>query len=207
VAANVRARGLQTPPVSQFYTSYLQYFQPTNMYFIVRSSLELEPLVASVKEAIRASYAEQPVFNVSTMDEIFSNSIARPRFNAFLTGAFALLASIMAASGLYSVISCLVSQRTTEIAIRIALGAGRGDVIRTVLETISLWVAGGLAGGLALGMGASNTIRGLSNSAVSGSAVMYITVALFFLVVTLTAIYLPVRRACRLSPALAMKCE
>lgn len=141
------------------------------------------------------------------MDQVLSNSVAQPRFQAFPIGAFALLALAMAGSGMYSVISCLVSQRTSEIAIRIALGANRGAIVRTVLGTTSAWVAGGLAGGMALGLVASGTVRKLSQSTVSGSPAMYASVVLFFLAVTPVAAYTPVRRASRLDPSLAPRCE
>jgi putative ABC transport system permease protein len=195
-----------TLPEPQFYTSYLQFFQP-NIYVLVRSSLSQAQLVTRVKDAIRSSYSDQPVFNVSTMGQVLSNSFATPRFNAFLIGAFALLALAMATSGMYSVVSCLVSQRTSEIALRIALGASRAAIVQTVLVTTGAWVLGGLAGGLGLGLAASSTIRSLSNSAISGSPAMYAAVMLFFLAVTLLAAYIPTRRATRLDPAMALRCE
>jgi putative ABC transport system permease protein len=184
----------------------LQAYEP-HIQLVVRSSLPPAQLIGRVKEAIRSAYPDQPVFNVLTMDQVLSNSVAEPRFHAFLIGAFALLALAMAGSGMYSVISCLVSQRTGEIAIRIALGANRGAIVRTVLGTTSAWVAGGLAGGLALGLVASGTVRKLSQSTVSGSPAMYAAVVLFFLAVTLIAAYTPVRRASRLDPATALRCE
>jgi ABC-type antimicrobial peptide transport system permease subunit len=111
------------------------------------------------------------------------------------------------AAGMYSVISFLVSQRTSEIAIRMALGAGRGAIIRTVLATTSLWVAAGLAGGLYLGLATGKIIRSLTDTEATGSPAMYTVVGLFFLVVTLVAAYLPARRATRLDPAVALRCE
>jgi hypothetical protein len=79
------------------------------------------------------------------MRELIADAVSEPRFNAFLIGAFALLAMAMAAAGMYSVIACLVSQRTSEIAIRMALGASRRDIVRTILGTTTAWVAAGLA--------------------------------------------------------------
>jgi putative ABC transport system permease protein len=141
------------------------------------------------------------------MDELIADSVTEPRFHTFLIGAFALLALAMAASGMYSVISFLVSQRTGEIAIRIALGARRGDIVRTVLGTTSLWVLGGLASGVGLALAASRTIRSLTNAEAVGPPAMYAAVVLFFAVVTLLAFYPPVRRASRLDPATALRCE
>ena len=141
------------------------------------------------------------------MDEVFSSSTAGLRFNALLIGAFALLAVMMTAGGMYSVISCLVSQRTNEIAVRIALGASRSSIIKTVWAATGAWVLGGLAGGLALGFAARTTIRTFSNSTASGAPGMYAAIAVFFLVVTLFASYVPLMRATRLDPAVALRCE
>jgi len=206
VVGDVRVRGPQALPEPQFYTSYLQYFGPA-VYVLVRSSLPQGQLVSRVKDAIRSSYSEQPVFNVSTMDQLFSNSIATPRFNAFLIGAFALLAVAMAASGMYSVVSCLVSQRTNEIALRIALGASPRAIINTVLVTTIAWVLAGLTGGLGLALLAGKTIRSLTNTTIPGSPAMYAAVVLFFLAVTLLAASRPLHRATRLHPATALRCE
>src|SRR5262249_26449410 len=147
--------------------------------------------------------SEQAIFGVETMDELIAESVAEPRFDAFLVGAFALLAVAMAAAGMYSVISCLVSQRTNEIAIRMALGAGRGDIVRTLLGTTQVWVGIGLAGGLGVGLVARRAIGALASTAVTGSPWMYAAMVLFFFAVTLSAACAPVMRASRLDPARA----
>jgi putative ABC transport system permease protein len=206
VVADVRVRGPQTKQEPQMYTPYLQYFQPL-IYVLVRSSMEPAQLIGRVKAAIRSSNAEQAIFNISTMDDVFSNSIATPRFNASLVGAFALLAVAMAASGMYSVISCLVLQRNNEIAVRIALGARPRAIATTVLVSTMTWVVSGLVAGLALGVAASRIILSLSGSVISASAGTYVVVVSSFVVVTLLAVYLPVRRATHVDPALALRSE
>jgi ABC-type antimicrobial peptide transport system permease subunit len=173
----------------------------------VRSAIPPAQLVKQVKAAIESSNSDQAVFGVMTMEELIVDSVTEPRFHVFLIGAFALLAVAMAASGMYSVISFLVSQRTSELAIRMALGASRGAIIKTVLGTTSLWVVAGLAGGLGLGLAARTTLRSLTNTEAAGSPAMYAAVVLFFLAVTLLAAYLPARRAARLDPAEALRCE
>jgi len=206
MVGNVRTRGLQTAPFPEVYLSSLR-FSWTNQYLIVRSAIPPAQLLKLVKSAIQSSNSDQAVFGVLTMDELIADSVTEPRFDVFLIGAFGLLAVAMAAAGMYSVVSFLVSQRTSEIAIRIALGAGRGDIVKTVLGTTSLWVAGGLASGLALGRAARTTIRSLTATESAGSPAMYTGVVLFFLVVTLLAAYPPVQRALRLDPATALRSE
>ena len=206
MVGDVRMRNLDPAASPETYWSYRQVSLPAT-YLAVRSSLPQMQLVNSVKHAIRSSYPDQAVFNIRTMDQVFSSSVAQPRFQALLAAAFALLALGMAASGMYSVISFLVLQRTSEIAIRIALGAGRAAILKTVLGTTSLWVAGGLVAGLGLGLAASTTIRSLTNTVTAGSPVMYAAVLAFFLVVTLVAAYRPIRRATRIDPAVALRSE
>ena len=136
MAGNVRTRGLQTAPHPEVYLSSLQ-LSWVNVYLVIRSAIPPAQLVKQVKAAIQSSNSDQAVFGVMTMQELIADSVSEPRFDAFLIGTFALLAVAMAAAGMYSVISCLVGQRTGEIAIRIALGASRAAIIKTVLGTTS----------------------------------------------------------------------
>jgi predicted permease len=206
MVGNVRTRGLRADPYPEIFLSSLQLAW-ANTYLVVRSAMPPPQLVKQVKAAIESSNSDQAVFGILTMKELIADSVSQPRFNVLLIGAFALLAVAMAATGMYSVISCLVSQRTSEIAIRIALGADPGAIVRTILGTTTAWVVAGLAVGLGLGLATRNTVRSLSSSAVQGSPWMYISAGLFFLVVTLVAAYVPVRRACRVDPAMALRCE
>lgn len=206
MVGNVRTRGLETAPFPEVYLSSRQ-FSWANAYLVVRSALPPGQLVKRVKAAIQSANSEQAVFGVQTMDELIADSVTEPRFDVFVIGAFALLAVAMAAAGMYSVISCLVSQRTSEIAIRMALGADSGAIVRTVLGTTTAWVGAGLACGVGLALATRNTVRSLASTAVEGSPWMYVSVVLFFFVVTLVAAWLPTRRAIRLDPGAALRCE
>jgi putative ABC transport system permease protein len=206
MVGDVRVRGNQTDSFPEVYLSHLQLAWG-NTYLVVRSALPPGQLLKQVKIAVESANSEQPVFGVETMDEVISDSVAEPRFDVFLIGAFALLAVAMAATGMYSVISCLVSQRTGEIAIRMALGASGAAIVRTVMGTTIIWVVVGLACGLALGLATRNTIRSLSSVTVAGSPWMYAAVLLFFFVVTAATAYVPMRRASRLDPAAALRGE
>jgi hypothetical protein len=206
MVGNVRTRGLQTAPFPEVYLSYLQ-LSWANVYLVVRSAIPPPQLVKLVKTAIQSSNSDQAVFGATTMQDMIADSVTEPRFHVFLIGAFALLAVAMSAAGMYSVISCLVSQRTGEIAIRMALGASRGAIVRTVLGTTTAWMIAGLGCGLALGIAARKTIRSLSSAAIEGSPWMYVAVGLVFFAVTLVAAYVPMRRAIGFDPAAALRCE
>jgi predicted permease len=206
MVGNVRTHGLETAPDPEVYISSLQ-LDWSNVYLVVRSALPPGQLLKQVKAAIGSVNPEQAVFGVLTMDDLILDAVTEPRFDVFLIGVFALLAVMMAAAGMYSVISCLVSQRTSEIAIRMALGASRSAIIRTILGTTMAWVVAGLAGGLGLGLATRNAVRSLSDATVQGSPWMYGSVVLMFFVVTLVAAWLPMRRASRLDPAAALRCE
>jgi putative ABC transport system permease protein len=206
MVGNVRTRGLRADPYPEVYLSSLQ-LSWANVYLVVRSAIPPAQLVKQIKAAVESANSGQAVFGVLTMKEMIADSVNQPRFNVFLVGAFALLALAMAAAGMYSVISCLVSQRTSEIAIRMALGANHSNIARTILGPTVMWVFTGLAGGLGLALATRNTIRSLSNTAVDGSAWMYISAALFFFAVTVLAAYVPMRRAIRLDPAQALRSE
>ncbi|HLG98787.1 MAG TPA: ADOP family duplicated permease [Bryobacteraceae bacterium] len=206
VVANVRARGLDSAPFPEVYIPSRQ-LSWANAYLLVRSKLPAGQTVNQIKAALQSSNPDQAVFGVTTMQNMLSDAISEPRFNAWLVGTFALLAVVMATAGIYSVISFLVSQRSTEIAIRIALGATRANIARTVLGATSVWVCAGLACGLALALAARNLVRSLSNVAVQGSPWIYAAVALFFFAVTLAGALAPVRRANQTDPAAALHSE
>lgn len=206
IVGDVRTRSLETTTHPEIYLSSLQ-FSWANVYLVIRASLPPTQLVKDVKAAIQSANSDQAVYGAMTMEEMIAASQSQPRFNAYLVGAFAILALSMAVAGMYSVIACLVSQRTGEIAIRMVLGASRGDIVRAILGATGLWAVAGLTLGLAAGFATRNLLRTLSDTAVQGALWMYFAVALFFVLVMLLAVYQPVRRASHLDPAVALRCE
>ncbi len=206
MVGNTRVFGLATDPFPEVYLSSLQ-LDWSNVYLVVRSTIPPADLMKLVRGAVESANSDQAVFGVSTMGQFISDSFREPRFEAWLIGAFAFLAVAMAAAGMYSVLSCLLSQRTSEIAIRIALGAARGDIVRTILGPTAAWVITGLVGGLGLGMAARAVVRSLSNLAIQGSPWIYVLVAMFFLLVTFATTVPAILRASRLDPALALRSE
>ena len=206
VVGTVRNRGLNSEPFPEVYLPAYQVAW-ANTYLVVRSALPQGQLVRHVKQAVQSIDPDQAVYGVQPMDELVSSTLSQPRFNAYLVGAFALFAVVMAATGLYGVVSSLVSQRTSEIAVRLALGAGRGDIARTILGTTCAWVAVGIAGGVALGFAAQETVRSLSSIQMQVSPEVFSSVVALFLLVTVVAVYAPARRASRTAPASALRAE
>lgn len=206
MVGNTRVWGLATDLFPEVYLSSLQ-LDWSNVYLVVRSTIPPADLMKLVRGAVESANSDQAVFGVVTMDQFISDSFSQPRFDASLIGVFALIAVAMTAAGMYSVVSCLVSQRTSEIAIRIALGARRADIVRTILGTITAWVAAGLAIGFGVGLAARHVIASLASAAVVGSAWIYAVVAVFFFCVTLAAACPPMLRAGRLDPASALRSD
>jgi ABC-type antimicrobial peptide transport system permease subunit len=142
---------------------------------------------------------------VRTLDEIFASSLAQRRFSLVLLGAFALVAVLLAVTGIYGVISYLVAQRSREWAIRMALGAGRVDVVRQVLVGGLGLVVAGIFVGSAVALAATRVLEGLLYGVAATDVPTFVAVALLLVAVSLTASYVPAARATRVDPALAMR--
>lgn len=204
LVGNVRVQGQNAAPFPEVYLSSMQIAW-SNVYLVVRSQLPQAQLVQQIRSAIESSNPQQAVYGVMTMDELISDAVTEPRFHVFLTGAFATLAMFTTASGLYGVISLLSAQRTTEIAIRLAMGATRGDIARNIAAGTMAWVAAGITAGVGAGLAMGDTIRSLTNVASPPSYEVYFWVAGLFLLVAVAAVYRPVLKATRVDPGTALK--
>ena len=177
------------------------------MTFVARTDVAPEALVAPVRAAVHAIDPEQPIFDVATMERIRDRSIAGPRFYTAVLGAFAAVALALALVGVYAVVAFWVGQRTREIGIRLALGAGRGDilglVLRTGLRLAGLGVALGIGGALAL----SHALERLLFDVSATDALTFAAIAAAFLVAATVACALPAGRAVRTSPLVALSLE
>jgi putative ABC transport system permease protein len=164
-------------------------------------------LATPVRNQIAALDKDQAVFNVRTMDQALSQSVAARRFSMILLAAFALLALILAAVGIYGVISYSVAQRTREVGIRMALGARTIDVLKLVvrdgLKLVLIGVGVGLVGALLLTRLMTTLLFGVTAT----DAVTYVTVALALVVVALIACCIPARRATKVDPLVALRFE
>jgi putative ABC transport system permease protein len=183
--------------------------QPSNLGLavFVRSAGSAKTLAPAIVRTVADVDSNVPVPTVQTMDESLSSFLAEPKFRAQLFGVFAGLALLLAAVGIYAVLSQLVAQRTHEIGIRVALGASHQDVLRLVLgEGFKLIVAGTLIGvicALALTRLLSSMLYGVRSS----DPLTFAGISLFLVAVALLACYFPARRAMRMNPLLALRSE
>src|SRR5215216_6902365 len=203
----------QTANVAEFYFNFDQipietlprYVRRVNL--LVRTTVEPLSLAGPVRNQISALDKDQAVFNVRTMEQALSRSVAARRFSMILLGVFALLALTLAAVGIYGVISYSVAQRTREVGIRMALGAKTIDVIKLVvrdgLKLVIIGVGVGLAGALFLTRMMTTLLFGVTPT----DAVTYATVALGLIIVALIACCIPARRATKVDPLVALRFE
>ncbi|HEV2247629.1 MAG TPA: ABC transporter permease [Terriglobia bacterium] len=176
-------------------------------YFIVKSSGGAAAQADLVRRAVRSVDANQPVSDVKTMDERIASSLAPQRFAATLLAVFAALAVLLAALGLYGLMSHSVAQRTSEIGIRMALGATRGGVLSLfVQEGLRLVLAGlaiGIAGAFVLARFLASLLYGVKPT----DPVTFVAVSLILTAVALAACFIPARRAAKVDPMVALRYE
>jgi putative ABC transport system permease protein len=215
VVGDERFAGLTTDPQPAMYFPYPQYaFWGVALMVRVdcaagapRERCEPRSLVARIREAVHALDPDIPVEEAQWMSEAHDAAMAGARFNATLLGAYAVLALLLAAVGLYGVLAYLVAQRTHEIGIRIALGAARARVMRLVLGQGLALAGAGLALGLAGAAGATRALRGMLFGVAPTDAAVYAALALLLGAVALLACWLPARRAVRVDPMVALRAE
>jgi len=217
VIADVRAYDLQRNiPSWMSGTAYVPYNSsatledrrmPSEMTIVIRSTSDEAQTTAMLREAVASLSHEVPVSEVKTMGAVVSDSISAPRSTAILFAAFAGLALTLGTIGIYGVLSFLVSNRTREIGIRIAMGAQRMDVLRSVMgEGAKLSGAGivlGMAGALAVMRVLSGELYGVAAT----DAPTFFGVAILVAVVAMTACYVPARRAMKVDPMVALRYE
>lgn len=177
------------------------------MTLAIRSRSGSAGLVEEVKKEVWSLDRQIPVSNVQSMDELLSVSLAEERFDMLLLGAFAGLALILAAVGIYGVMAYTVSQRTHEIGIRIALGAQRGDVVRLVVGQGAKLALAGIIVGLAGAFALTRLMASLLFDVTPTDPLTFAAVAIVLAMVALAACYIPARRAMRVDPMTALRYE
>jgi predicted permease len=203
VAASTRYRELARPRPTLYLPA--AQFQMTAQMFVVRTTAPLELVSRIVREQIRSVDPNIQVVQVSPYARMLDRPLARPRFNAFLLGAFSTAALLLSAIGLYAVMSAFVRQRDREIAVRLALGATSAHVRGLVLgETARLAGLGALTG-LAIAVVATRAIRGAFHDAVSLDPVMLLAAAAMLIAASLLVSLVPMRRAVRVDAVAVLR--
>jgi putative ABC transport system permease protein len=178
-----------------------------SMVLAARTSGDPMTTVPAVRRAITGLDPDLPLADVSTLEDRKAVSLARPRVNATVLGGFALAALVLAAVGIYGVVAYGVVQRTRELGIRMALGAGGSTLLRMVIRQGMRPVLGGMVVGLMGALAGGRLLRGLLFGVGSGDPTILALVTVFLVAVALAAMYLPARRASRSDPMIALRID
>ena len=177
------------------------------MNVVVRSALDPSSHAPAIRAAVRAIDSSVPVYDVRPVTELFDESLGPRRFSMYLLACFAGVALLLACIGLFGVMAYLVSQRTHDIGLRLALGAAPRDVLRLVLGQGLALAAAGAAIGVLAGLAGGSLMRTLLYSVTPTDAVTLISVPLGLVAVALLACYVPARRAMKVDPLIALRSE
>ncbi len=206
IVRDVKSAGLKAAAEPAYYLPASQA-PLQDMTILLRTATEPTSIVPALRQAVWSIDPNQPISNVTTMEEIVSESIAQPRLNMLLMGLFGALALLLSAVGIYGLLSYSVTQRTQEMGIRMALGAQISDVLSLVLKqgmTLALIGEGiGLAGAVAL----TRLIRGLLFGVTPTDTTIFIVVVGVLTAIALLACFLPARRATKVDPLVALRYE
>ena len=205
VVGDVHHTGLNTLPNPEIYLSHLQEPSGT-LAVMVRTSGDPLQLSSAAREELKRLDQDLPV-TITTMDHIFSDSIAGQRFNALLLGVFASLALVLAMVGVFGVINYSVAQRTHEIGIRLALGAQRRDVFKLVIGQGLVLALVGVLIGAAGAFAMTRLITGLLYEVSPTDSPTFVFVSVLVTVVALLACWVPARRATKVDPLIALRYE
>ena len=209
VAGDIKYEGADQPDRpdrADFYTSYLQFAYPDTMV-IVKARGSSTALLPALRSAVASVDPALPIHDVLTLDDRISDAVARPRFNAALLAAFAAAALLLAAIGVYGVLSHSVSSRTREIGVRLALGADASRVVSLVVgQGLRLAVAGA-AIGLAASVAVARLMQGLILDAAAWDARLLGIAAAIMLATTALAAFVPARRASEVDPMVVLRME
>jgi putative ABC transport system permease protein len=206
IVSNVRDVQPQMEPHPEMYMPFMQL--PTGvMQVMVRTGVDPRKMIAAVKGQILAVDKDQPVSSVSTLTQTLSESTSEPRFRTGLLAAFAVLAVVLAAVGIYGVMAYSVTQRTHELGIRMALGADRRDVLAMVVRHGMMLTLVGVSIGLGGALALTRLLSGMLYDVQPTDPPSFVAVSLLLTGVGLLASYIPARRATRVDPMVALRYE
>ena len=209
VVNDVRNLNLGDEPEPEMYFDYRQFFFAPFAMTLVLRTLAADPaqVAAAAQREIRAVAPDQPIADVKTMGDVVSGNVSQPRFYTLLLGIYAAIALLLAATGLYGVLSCAVSQRLQEIGIRLALGASKGSIFRLVMGHALMLVSIGTLLGLAGSWALTRLIAAQLYRTQATDPATFAVVAGLMIALALAATYIPARRALKVDPATALRCQ
>jgi len=213
IVADERHNGLTGVVKEKFYIPHSQWHVVTggniirNVFVVARTENDPLAAVGSIRGVVRELDPNVPVANIRTMTDVVSTSMATPRLTGFLLGAFAAIALALAAVGIYGVLSYLVSQRTHEIGIRVAIGADRGEVLRMILRQGVVLALAGVAVGVVAAYALTRWMESLLYQVRPSDPMTFAVVPLALVAVAVVASYLPALRATRVSPVQALRMD
>jgi putative ABC transport system permease protein len=204
VVGDVRNQGLESEPRKQVYLPMRQSPSAT-MALVARTERDPLTLAGEVRRAVQAVDGDQPIYDLSTMDGILARAVFLPRLSTTLLASFAVSALLLAALGIYGVLSYVVNQRTREIGLRMALGATRGRTIGMIAENSLVMVAIGIAVGLGVSLLLARSMSRVLYGVSPFDLMSFGAAALVLVVAGLGATLLPARRATRVDPMIALR--
>jgi putative ABC transport system permease protein len=206
IVSDARRRSLDQPPRPAVYLPYTRFMLPY-MGAMIRTDRGAAAITPAVKAVVAQLDPDLPIGEVQTIEQIIENSTGEPRFRSFLIAGFAGLALLLAAVGVYGLISFMVTQRVPEIGVRLALGASPGQVFRQVIgQGVRLAVAGVVLG-LVAAAAATRLLQGLLFNTSATEPAIYLSLSALLLAMAVLACYVPARRAMRVDPMTALRSE
>ena len=206
VVGDTKHYALDSATTEQVYVPF-QQATADSMTLVLRSDVDPTSLAAAVRKEVLAVDPDQPVSDLKTLEQAVSSSVARQRFAAALLGVFASLALVLAAAGIYAVTAYSVGQRTQEMGLRMALGANSKDILRLVLKRGLALTAVGLATGLLGAVALTRLLTALLYETSPLDVGTFLGTSVIIVGVSLVACYVPARRATKVDPMVALRCE
>jgi len=207
VVHDLNERGLEMEPKPAIYVPYAQVRGGGASFLLVRTKVDPYSVASAVREVIWSVDREQPIYRLRTMEEVLDLQVAGRRQQMRLLAAFSALALLLAAIGIYGVLSYTVSQRTREIGLRMALGAGRGDVMAMVLRRGFVLVGCGVLIGAIAALALARLIESFLFGVKATDWPAYAAAGVTLLIAALAACFVPARRASSVDPMTALREE